>query len=125
MTISPFDAHRRISGNKNTSSIQTLELFAYVVIASVATYYSYEHAIAHRLLESVLARDPTALQQLTLCVGVWLAYLACVLLVFYKSAKLIRRYGCCTLGVCGVVQYFKIRVLMLRFSQYTASCVSM
>ena len=78
-------------GNKNTSSIQTLELLTYVVIATFATYYTYAHSIAHHLLEVVLARDPTALQQVTLCVGVWLAYVACVLVVFYKSAKLIRR----------------------------------
>jgi len=81
------------AGSKNTSSIQTLELLAYVLIASFATYYTHAHSIAHHLLEVVLARDPTPLQQVTLCVGVWLAYIACVLVVFYKSAKLIRRYG--------------------------------
>ena len=73
------------------ATIQPLEVLTYLLIATVATYYTYEHGIAHDMLEYVLSRDPTALQQGMLCIGVWLAYVACVLVVFYRSAKLIRR----------------------------------
>lgn len=74
-----------------TSAVNLLELVLYVAIATVATYWSGQHGIAHNILESILLRDPTDLQQTTLCLAVWLAYLGCILLVFYKPHKTLRR----------------------------------
>lgn len=73
------------------TAISTLELLFYILIASVATYWAGEHMIAHNLLQSLLSRDPTDLQQVTLCLAVWLTYLGLVLSVFYRSAKLLRK----------------------------------
>lgn len=73
------------------TTIQPIEVLSYLFIATIATYYTFVHGIAHDTLEYVLSRDPTNLQQIMLCMGVWLAYLACVLVVFYRSAKLMRR----------------------------------
>lgn len=74
------------------TAISTLELLSYVIIATVATYWAREHLIAHNILQALLARDPTDLQQTTLCLAVWMAYMGCVLAVFYRSAKLLRKY---------------------------------
>ena len=86
------------------SAVSTLELTVYLVIATVATYWCREHHIAHNALEALLLRDPTELQQTCLCLAVWLGYLGCVLLVFFKSAKLMRRYG-------RVVSYLSLSIL--------------
>lgn len=74
-----------------TRAISALELIVYVALASVATYWAGTHQLAHSLLQSVLARDPTDLQQISLCLAVWLLYMGCVLAVFYRSAKLLRK----------------------------------
>ena len=74
-----------------TAAVNLLELLLYVAIATVATYWARQHMIAHNILQSILARDPTDLQQTTLCLAVWLGYLGCILLVFYKPYKTLRR----------------------------------
>lgn len=82
--------HNPIHGTKAT--IGALELFAYICIASVATYWARMHMIPHNVLQVVLSRDPTELQQTSLCMAVWLGYMGSVLAVFYRSSKVIRRY---------------------------------
>ncbi len=73
------------------TAVDALELFVYIALATLATYWSRTHMIAHNLLQTVLSRDPTDLQQTALCAAVWLAYMGCVLAVFYRSAKMLRR----------------------------------
>jgi hypothetical protein len=72
--------------------VNLVELAVYVSIATVATYWARVHLIAHDLLEALLLRDPSALQQTALCLAVWLAYLGSILLVFFQDAQKVR---CC------------------------------
>jgi hypothetical protein len=89
----PSTGHvRAVTPRSSTQrAISAVELVVYVLLASVATYWARTHMLAHNLLQTVLARDPTDLQQTTLCLAVWLTYMGCILAVFYRSAKLLRK----------------------------------
>jgi hypothetical protein len=77
---------------KSVSHVHVVELLFYVMIASLAAFWARRHQVAHNVLEALMLQDPTDLQQTALCLAVWLSYLGCIMLVFFKSAKLIRRY---------------------------------
>ena len=80
-----------LRAQKHRPSVHIIELIVYIAIATIATGYARTHMIAHNALVALLSRDPTDLQQSSLCFAVWLAYIGCILLVFFRSAKLIRR----------------------------------
>lgn len=77
---------------RGKSTLPVMEILGYIVISTVATVYARRHYIAHDILETLLFRDPTEFQQTALCVGIWLLYLAGIMFVFFKSARLMRRY---------------------------------
>ena len=49
------------------------------------------HLIAHNILETVLLRDPTDLQQSSLCLAIWLSFLGFIFMIFHRSMKFARR----------------------------------
>ena len=70
--------------------IKTLELFTYIFIATIATYWSNTHNISHNILISILSRDPTDFQQNCFSTAILLSYFTAILTVFYTRYKTIR-----------------------------------
>ena len=74
----------------NRIQIKTLELFTYILIATIATYWSNTHNISHNILISILSRDPTDFQQNCFSTAILLSYFTAILTVFYTRYKTIR-----------------------------------
>ena len=69
----------------------TIEIILYIIIATIASYWMKIHLIAHNILETVLLRDPTDLQQSSLCLAIWLSFLGFIFMIFHRSMKFARR----------------------------------
>jgi len=74
----------------NRIQIKALELFTYILIATIATYWSNTHNISHNILISILSRDPTDFQQNCFSTAILLSYFTAILTVFYTRYKTIR-----------------------------------
>lgn len=80
--------------------LSPVEVFAYVVIATMASYWAFEHGLAEHIQRHLLSREPSTLQQVSLCLGCWLAYMGCILFVFVREVRLLRRYVNATACEC-------------------------
>ena len=90
--ISPGSA---TAGTASTSAtlLHPVEVSFYVVVASLATFWAWQHGLAEVLLLALLGEEPSALQAVGLCGACWLAYLGCIMFVFFRDLKLLRRYS--------------------------------
>jgi hypothetical protein len=89
---------RGVSPSTNMQQLSTPELLLYIVLATVATVWAWQHEIPRTALAALLQRDPTDLQQLALSAAVYLAYIGCNLQVFCPEASTIRSIVLATSG---------------------------
>jgi hypothetical protein len=76
----------------DTSTLHTAEVALYAVGATLATYWARSH-IAFTVMRALLNNDELSdLQLNTACLAAWCFNMSCLLLVFVRRAKILRRY---------------------------------
>jgi len=96
---------RGVTPTPQMQQLSPLELLLYMALATFATFWSWSHEIPRTALAALLQRDPTDLQQLSLAISVWLAYVGCILLVFCSTASTLRSIVLVCSGVLLLIAF--------------------
>lgn len=80
------------NGTLKIRTLNVFEILFYAATAFLATYLARYH-VAYTTLSVLMNNDPSDLQLTTACMALYSLYLSCLLLVFMKKARLLRRYS--------------------------------
>ena len=79
------------NGTLKIRTLNVFEVIFYAATAFLATYMARYH-VAYTALSTLMNNDPSDLQLTTACISAYCLYLSCLLLVFMKKARILRRY---------------------------------
>lgn len=79
------------NGTQKIKTLNAFEVTFYAATAFLATYLARYH-VAYTALSTIMNNDPSDLQLTTACMSMYCVYLSCLLLVFFRKARILRRY---------------------------------